>query len=157
MSKADHERNVFQEFVELARLPIDAGSIRSEEPPLPDISCSIAGQRRFFELTRAVDQGIANDMGCLFVNAHKTGVGGIVPAHSYDDCAILGEAVERKADVAHKTDGNPLDLLVYYDGVFHTLTSFDLIEPLFRALQAKYRTRWRAIWLYDRNRKTVLS
>lgn len=59
--------------------------------------------------------------------------------------------------IAHATGGQPLSLLVYYDGVLHALSSFTLIESTFRSLQAQYHGRWNAIWLYDRNKKEVLS
>jgi hypothetical protein len=157
VNKADHEVAVFREFVEVAGLPVDPDSIRPAESPWPDISCTIAGQVHYFELTRAADQGIADNMGGLIVKGRRTGEGGVVAAQAYDDRSILRVAVERKASATHETGGQPLSLLVYYDGVFHALGSFTFIESTFRALQAQYHGRWNAIWLYDRNKKEVLA
>jgi hypothetical protein len=157
VSKTDHEVTIFREFVELAGLPVDPDSIRPEQSPWPDISCTIAGQVHYFELTRAADQGFADDVGALFAKGRRTGEGHVSAAHSYDDHSILRMAIERKASATHETGGQPLSLLVYYDGVFHALNSFAFIESTFRALQIQYHERWHAIWLYDRNKKAVLA
>jgi hypothetical protein len=156
VGKADEERQVFEEFATVAGLAIDPGSIRSEAPPLPDISCRIGGDTRYFELTRAANQGIADEVGHLLVKGRKTGKGGVGRPQVYNDAKTLRAAVERKAAAKHKTHGARLDLIVYYDGAFHPVPSFDWVESTFRSLQAEYRHRWGTLWLYDRTTKQIL-
>jgi hypothetical protein len=157
MNKADDERRVFEEFAALAGLRIDPASVRSEEPPLPDISCLIDGRRHYFELTRVADQPLADETGRLLTRARKTGDGGVGRFLSYDDRTILVDAVERKAATRYQTGGDPRSLLVYYDGVIHVLALLELVEPTFRDLQTKYRHHWTALWLYDRVGKRCLG
>jgi hypothetical protein len=156
VSKADHEREVFLEFAHAAGLDVDRDSVQSEEPPRPDISCLVAGERRYFELTRAANQEIADEVGHLLTKARRTGETGAGEAHVYNDELTLRATVARKAASSHETGGAPLDLIVYYDGVFHPALSFESVESTFRELQAEYRGRWNAIWLYDRRTKQVL-
>jgi len=156
VGKAEEEREVFEEFAAVAGLAIDAGSIRSEKPPLPDISCHIGGDARYFELTRAANQGVADEVGRLLVKGRKTGEGGVGRPQVYNDEKTLRAAVEQKAAAKHETHGAPLDLIVYYDGMFHPVPSFDWVESTFRSLQAEYRHRWGAIWLYNRTSKQIL-
>jgi hypothetical protein len=157
MSKAQDEMNVFLQFAEAAGFAVEPASVRPQQPPFPDISCRIDGQLRYFELTRAADQAIADDVGRLIVEERRTGIGGVGEFHVYDDRATLRETVERKARKDHQTDGHPLDLLIYYDGVFNAVATFRHLEATFRELQAEYRQRWRGIWLYDSSSGRVLS
>jgi hypothetical protein len=156
VTKADDERDVFREFAVVAGLDVDPDSIESQDPPLPDISCRIAGQIRYFELTRAANQDIANDVGGLLVKGRKTGEGGVGKAHVYGDRETLTAAVKRKATTTHETHGAPLDLLVYYDGWLVPIPEREVVEPVLKSLRAQYSGRWRTIWLYDRVNKWVL-
>jgi hypothetical protein len=156
VTKAKEERELFREFATAARLGVDPDSIRSEDPPLPDISCRIAGKVRYFELTRAANQDIADEVGRLWVQGRRTGETGAGRAHVYGDPQTLRGAVERKAAATHETRGVPLDLLVYYDPAFHPSPEPEWVESTFRELQAKYRDRWNAMWLYDRTDKWIL-
>jgi hypothetical protein len=155
-SKSDHEIEVFLEFAEAAGLPVDRASVKSPDPPKPDVFCMVEGEPRYFELTRAADQGIADDVGKMLVKTAKTGEGLVGTPHWYDDKAIIREAVERKAAKAHETGGLRLDLLVYGDGVFHALGTLDHVRTTFAELQAQYAECWNALWLYDRSTRDVL-
>jgi hypothetical protein len=157
VTKAEHEREVFLEFAAVVGLDVDPESARAEAPPRPDISCLVAGTRHYFELTRAANQEIANEVGHLLAKARRTGETGVGRAQAYNDEVSLRDAVARKAASNHETDGAPLDLIVYYDGVFHPVPSFEWVEATFRELQAEYRERWNAIWLYDRTTKCFLG
>jgi hypothetical protein len=89
VGKAAEEREVFEEFATVAGLAIDPGSIRSEAPPLPDISCRIGGDTRYFELTRAANQGIADEVGRLLVRGRKTGEGGVGRPQVHNDATCV--------------------------------------------------------------------
>jgi hypothetical protein len=149
LDKETHEQMIFKDFVRAAGLHVLLGSIHSKEPPLPDISCELDGQLHYFELTRASDQKIANDVGALLKNTYKTGTGGVGQAMSYDDREMLRTAIERKNNKTYKTNGAPIDLLVYYDGVTSPSPLPDLIDETFRSLQTESQTQWNKIWLYD--------
>jgi hypothetical protein len=69
----------------------------------------------------------------------------------------LRAAVARKAESSHETGGAPLDLIVYYDGLFHPVPQFEWIEEAAKELRAQYRDRWNAIWLYDHTKKRLLG
>jgi len=68
---------------------------------------------------------------------------------SYDDREMLRTAIERKNNKTYKTNGAPIDLLVYYDGVTSPSPLPDLIDETFRSLQTESQTQWNKIWLYD--------
>lgn len=54
------EIRVFKKFAKLAPYPIDLNSIKSEDPPKPDISCNLLdGTTIAFELVECVDKSIA--------------------------------------------------------------------------------------------------
>jgi hypothetical protein len=82
---------------------------------------------------------------------------GVGNAHGYDDRAILRDAVEKKANKAHETHGHPLELLVYYDGVFHGGAQREIARGAFAELQEEFNGRWRRMWLYDAPSKEVLG
>lgn len=57
MNQAEKERAVFLEFVPASGLTIDPESVKSRNPPAPDIVCEISGRGRVgFELTELIDQ-----------------------------------------------------------------------------------------------------
>jgi len=155
-NKKEHERRVFSDFVIEAGLDVAPDSIRSEEEPLPDISCRMNGQLHYFELTRVSDQSIANEVGALLSTARRTGKGGVGRAMSYDDRQMLREAIERKIGKTYKTKGAPFDLLVYYDDAVSPSPLPDLIDSIFRELQNEFHQRWNKIWLYDWPNKQVM-
>ena len=61
--KARRELRIFESFASVAstdaNLRIDPGSIKKELPPKPDISCTMGGERHYFELREIVDERMA--------------------------------------------------------------------------------------------------
>lgn len=54
------EIRIFEKFASLAPYPIDRNSIKSEDPPKPDISCNLLdGTTIAFELVECIDESIA--------------------------------------------------------------------------------------------------
>src|SRR6266568_3258531 len=72
--KASRERQIFAAFVNAAKLEIDAGSVSSERPPKPDISCTILGHRHYFELTEIKDEDLARNRS-INLRTHVTNGG----------------------------------------------------------------------------------
>lgn len=148
MDKEAHQLAIFKLFVESIPLSVDPNSIQSLQPPMPDISCSINGQKHFFELTRGADQGIADDIGKLASSTNTTDVGEF---RCFNDEHILVEAVEKKASKQYETNGCPVDLLVYFDGLFHYpgYMATSELQPTLDSLQERFKNKWRHIWFYD--------
>lgn len=156
MTKTDHELMVFKGFAEISGLDIDSGSIKSESPPLPDISCTVSGQKHFFELTRAVDQQIANDIGYVLSEGRKTGYTRNSKIHSYCDVEIITDAVTRKTAKQYETDRDKVDLLIYSDGIYHGRLNEAIIEEEVNKLREQYKDRWGTIWIYDHPKQKLL-
>lgn len=157
MTKSEHELSIFRAFTEAAGLAVPPESIQSQSPPAPDVRCVVSGDLRFFELTRAADQGMADDVGQLLAEGRRTGQGGVGEVHTYDDRQILRATVEKKAAKTHETGGVRCDLLVYYDGVFHALAAPDLIRATLAELRERHRLRWGYIWVFDLNKRAVVA
>lgn len=156
LNKQELERQVFLEFAEAAKVDVEQGSVKSEDPPIPDISCKIDGKTCYFELTRVADQAIANDIGHINKVSRKTGEAPCGKTSSYSDKEILETAVSKKAKIPHKTDGCRFDLLVYCDGYFHPRIQMDLVRESIKRLEKSYENRWNKIWLYDQTSKKIL-
>ena len=58
IDKVVYEGDAFSEFVRIVGIDCDEGSIEHLSPPEPDISCTVGGTKRYFELVRLTDAGI---------------------------------------------------------------------------------------------------
>jgi hypothetical protein len=101
-------------------------------------------------------QGSANAMGRHLSQLARNGTAPNLAPDSYDDRAALREAIERKAAGRYETDGRPLGLLIYIDGLFHPPHM-----PM-RWARAVFEekgptARWTGIWLYDAVYNTVVA
>jgi hypothetical protein len=103
------EMEIFCRFSKAARLDIEPGSTKNEQPRRPDISCRIAGQVVFFELGRIVDEKVARE---VFYPTLRTG-GMSVPT-AYDPVGAFIRMVQSKANKKYDTDDSPVDLVLYY-------------------------------------------
>jgi hypothetical protein len=61
-TKADREKIIFLEFASVSGLAVDTQSVKSETPPLPDISCTIQGCVNYFELVEITDTDVAQGL-----------------------------------------------------------------------------------------------
>ncbi len=146
--KAGRERQVFNAFVVAADLGVNRRSIRSTQPPYPDVSCRVDGVPQYFELTRMVHQGSANEMGRHLSRLSRKGSDPGPGVDSYDDRAALRETITRKASKTYETRGRPSSLLIFVDGVLHP----PKMPPVWArsVLQDEGpRSHWSAIWVYD--------
>lgn len=155
-AKARNEISVFLRFVVRAAISTDVLSVKSLNPPYPDVSCVIGGVRRFFELTRMVHRGSANVIGNHLAELDKVGVSSPMPCDSYDDRSALRAAIQRKAHKVHETDGGPLALVVFIDGLFHPA---GMPAEWARAILEEEGPagRWTEIWVYDDHRGVIVS
>jgi hypothetical protein len=103
------EMTAFMGFVEAANPNVDAGSAVNGKPPLPDICCKIGGAPYLFELGEITDEELVREIS----TSQRTLVDG-------DGCFLsepepLARIIRRKASSTYRTDGVPLDLVLYYD------------------------------------------
>ena len=67
MDRAEREREIFATFAEVAPFTVLPGSIKSRNPPEPDILCQIENQGPVgFELTELIDQAYMARLGLMF-------------------------------------------------------------------------------------------
>jgi hypothetical protein len=63
-NKAGRELRVFNEFIELSGLPINASTVENRPPPEPDIRCVVEGDGPVaFELVELCNSELAKDIG----------------------------------------------------------------------------------------------
>jgi hypothetical protein len=113
--KAERERTIFSKFVEASGIAVEAGSIACERPPKPDISCSIGGEKHYFELGEVTDQNLAARVATALREMRIT-------AGFFSQDNLL---IKIFSDKARKNYGNldgPLELVVYYDKHIHRPT-----------------------------------
>jgi hypothetical protein len=159
-SREAHERTVFEEFATIAGLPVERGSVVSEQPPHPDIRCRLAGRDYYFELARLVDPVIPERvMESLrrLRRGEPNAVGGAASFHQ-----PLVDRIRDKTANCYDTAGAPVDLLLYYDsevpafefpppGDFHEWAEAYMLPEIQR--NAGQFSRF---WVFDRNSGRLL-
>jgi hypothetical protein len=134
--KQDHELSVFSGFVSASGLTIPPDSICAEEPPLPDIRCTLAGAQRFFELAEvlwkdpdpqapvaSLAHGLAQSERASRRKAALRAEGRIEEAEQIQTwggfgsppLAALLQLLDKKCVKQYETDQCPLSLLLYYE------------------------------------------
>lgn len=150
--RASRERQIFAAFAASAKLKIDAGSVSSEAPPKPDISCTILGCRHYFELTEITDNDLARNVS-VNLKAQVTNGG------PYSDDEPLLKSLSAKAGRNYDgVVGGQLELLAYYD---KQRPPFGLEPSTKTQLALLFRKmlifgEWSRISLYDSNETKVL-
>ena len=110
--KEKWEQKVFTAFAKCSGLNISVASIRSCEPPKPDICCNLDGSEYFFELAEVVSQ----------VQAQALNTKGVYSS-AFPDPDQLGPhamvyIVKQKQTKKYETGGSPVDLLLYFNKDF---------------------------------------
>jgi hypothetical protein len=150
-AKERHEANIFLAFAAACPLKIDPGSARNQNPPRPDIYCSIEGQDHYFELGRVVDRGLAGRL------AHSMKTGQITGGAFSQDKPLL-DIVRQKSKKTYSVSKPSLDLLIYYD---EQVPLFEALRPETRSalfLLSRHMTQfgaWNRLWIYDHNSKKI--
>jgi hypothetical protein len=111
MSSEDRKRMrelcAFLGFVEASGLPVDRATVLCLDPPSPDISCKADGSPHLFELGEVTDEGLARRHSPFF----KTGR---VAGGWFGQDEPLRSILMWKGQKPYRTDGAPVDLLLYY-------------------------------------------
>jgi len=156
--KARYERLIFTDFAKAANTVADFSvnleSVKSEEPPKPDISCTIDGQRNYFEMTEITDQGLARNVSISIKKMKITG-----RFFSQDEPLI--KAFSSKAKKTYPPLDGPLELLAYYDKQYPPPTNL-IQESTLNTLCLIIRDMtifgpWSRLWIYDQWNKNILG
>jgi hypothetical protein len=111
LKKAERKRaaelSIFRSFASVCGLPIDEGSPENHKPDYPDILCTIAGQRYWFELGQIIHEEVAEKLN----PKRRTLDGGF----SYDREEPFLELVNSKGSKRYITEGLSVDLILYFD------------------------------------------
>jgi hypothetical protein len=107
VEQKEDELSVFHLFCVASRLPIDIESIVSKPTPCPDIYCRLLGNEHFFELAEIINPGVAEK---LSRSRRK-----LTPSFTYSQRECIELVVKKKSEKRYETEGNPVDLLLYFD------------------------------------------
>ena len=163
-----HEIDVFQEFLLRASLSIDHASVRSCEPPEPDIRCTGLDGDQYFELARLLDKEMQRMKHDALEDAlqRMQGQPGRGPVWMLDYNVKLPERemLKEKVEKAKRyvTGGLPVDLLLYFDNdnlmagdvpsAPNPDTHYSLVmKPIIEA-----QTQFRRVYVFDRHSSTVI-
>ena len=157
-SKGEHERQVFLEFAEAARLGVDADSISACEPPQPDIRCLVNGTPTYFELARLLNKAMQK----LRLKAMRQAP---VP-FALDPSVQLPEreVLSAKLRKHYECGDIPVELILYYDNENWLRGDVPLFwedfpwhaEHVMVPLIRKTPEIFRRTWVFERHRRSVL-
>lgn len=148
--KRASEMLVFQAFAAPSGLPIDDGSAASSDPPCPDIVCTISGERYRFELGQIINKEVAEKLN---PNRRKQSGG-----FSFDQEEPFIEMINSKAKKKYRTDGAPVDLLLYFDlRLGSRIVVEGLVKKYVKLLDSLgKRGPFRRLWIFDAHTKTIV-
>jgi hypothetical protein len=148
--KESGEMKVFMEFVAAGHLNIDPGTPKNEQPPLPDISCSVGGKQYLFELGEITDEELAAEIG----RSLRTGA---VAGGAFSEEEPLVRMILKKAGSTYRTDGAPMGLVLHYDKQYPFAPAEYLDRHLAEiALALIPNGPFSRIWIYDGWTKAIL-
>jgi hypothetical protein len=139
--KRQLEMKIFKGFAGAAGLGVDPGSEKNEEPPLPDMSCTVQGAPRFYELGEITDQDLARNLS----RSGSATTGGF-----FEEEGPLFRMLNKKATSSYTTDGVPVELILHYDKQFPFLPVERLTGSEAKIAAALLPNGpFAKIWIYD--------
>ncbi len=144
------EMLVFLSFASASGLQIDEGSPENGAQYFPDISCTICGQRYWFELGRIINKEVAEKLN---PNRRKQEGG-----FSYDQEKPFVELISEKTLKKYKTEGAPVDLVLHFDLRLGTTANVARLVEKHRTLLESLVTTgpFRRVWIYDEYTKELV-
>lgn len=110
--KEKREQKVFTAFAKCSGLNINVASIKSCQPPQPDIHCTIDGSGYFFELAEVVSRVQAQALNTKgFFNSP-------FPDPDQLGTHAMVNILRQKRTKTYETEGSSVDLLLYFDKDF---------------------------------------
>ena len=148
-TKASREIQVFLEFLQKSKLPIDRDSVENRKPPEPDILCRHSEQGFVaFELVELCDAEIAKTV------AENHRAGGIKAEFMWNADSterIICEKLEKKYETAY-----PIELLCYTAA--RLITPDDVIIPTVQhVIELRGLGRFRRVWLLGEEACQIIS
>jgi hypothetical protein len=137
------EMLIFQSFASASGLPIEEGLAENGAQYYPDISCTISGQRYWFELGQIINEEVAEKLN----PKRRKPEGGF----SYDQEKPFVERVNDKATKKYKTDGSPVDLVLHFDLRLGTAATVKHLSQRHGALLDSLTTAgpFKRVWIFD--------
>ena len=130
-------------------MPIEPYDHENEDPPLPDIGCTIDGHAYYFELGEITDEGLAKAVSVSVKTGEATGC-------SFSEAEPLLKMFRDKCGKVYTTNGAPVDLLLYYSrqtpyGPVEYIAGNQIeIDQLIRA------SEFARVWVYSDGPPTIL-
>lgn len=156
--KAKNEKRIFSEFAVVAKavanLEIELSSIVNEDPPKPDISCLISGQKHYFEMTEITDEDLARRVSISLKD-------NIVTGGFFSQDGPLVDAFTKKEQKTYLDLDGPLELLAYYEKQYPPpkgkIRGSTLYELDSRTQGMTVFGQWKRLWIYDTWNKRILG
>jgi hypothetical protein len=151
--KAARERTIFVRFAKAAGLVVEEGSIQSDRPPRPDISCKIRQTTHHFELGEITDQGLAARVAQAIREMRITG-------GFFSQDRPLVNLLKQKAKKNYENLGGRLELVLYYDkqypppadGLKHST-----IREIELCVSSMLAGPWSRIWIFDNWNEDIIA
>jgi hypothetical protein len=144
------ELTVFTSFASASGLGIDAGSPANEDPPRPDIRCTVSGSLHWFEIGQIISPEVASK-----INPKRRSLEG---GFSFDQEIPFVDIVTKKACKNYETHGAPVELVLYFDLHLGSRSAVQRqIEKhagLLKSLVAE--GPFARVWIFDAWKKTIV-
>jgi len=151
--KEQGELQVFNAFAAVAsEAHIDPSSGFNANFPEPDIRCTVAGDRHYFELGEITDQSVAKSLADAIKHDLPKG-----SAFSQD--RPFAHIIEKKCRKSYRANGAPVDLLLYYRTQAPPPLSLlgELLKNNASTLEALVvGGRFQRVWIFDFLKRHVL-
>jgi hypothetical protein len=146
--KEAFELSVFEEFAKAAYISME--SPENAKPPRPDIRCRIDGEEYWFELGRITDTKLARAISVEWPKAPTP--------FSIAQKEPFVRMIEKKAAAQYETNGQPVDLVLYFDQQPPDRKALErhLQEDAAALNDLHQRGPFSRIWIYGRWSKSML-
>ncbi len=154
MSNEERKRNLemtaFRSFTSVSGLVIDEGSVTNEQPPKPDIRCTISGKPRWFEMAQIISEKVAANIN-LKGHASKRGF-------SFNQEDPFVDVVRKKLTKRYETGGAPVDLILHFNlRLGKSSVVRNLIQRYSVLLDSLVSTGpFARVWIFDEWRREVI-
>lgn len=152
--KAAREKTIFERFAKAAGLRVENGSVQSDRPPQPDISCRIDDATHHFELGEVTDQGLAARLAQALRDMKITG-------GFFSQDRPLVDLLKQKANKNYENLDGALELVLYYDKQYPPPDGGlkqSTLEELEICVASMLTGQWSRIWIFDNwNEKIIAS
>jgi hypothetical protein len=144
------EMTTFKLFAPGSGLAIDEGSATNEDPPNPDIRCTISGKLHWFELGQIISPEVAAKIS----PKRQIPRGGF----SFDQEIPFLDVVTKKAIKKYETQGAPVDLILHFDLRLGSESAVQRqIEKHAAPLQSLVTGgRFARVWIFDEWKNTIV-